>query len=60
MLDLMQIELARVRKMAQQADDGFLLYLIDMVILEANQKTGASNDKAETPAAQAIRQEESH
>ena len=46
--------------MAQRADDGFLLYLIDTVILEANQKTGASNDKAETPAAQAIRQEESH
>ena len=60
MLDLIQIELARVRKMAEQADDGFLLYLIDMVILEANQKTGAGNNKAGTPALQAMQLVVSH
>ena len=60
MLDLIQIELASVRKLAEQADNGFLLYLIDMAIQEANQETGASNDKAGTPAAPAMQQEESH
>ena len=50
MLDLIQIELASVRKIAELADDGFLLYLIDMAIQEANQETGASIDKAGTPA----------
>ena len=60
MLDLIQIELARVRKMAEQADDGFLLYLIDMVILEANQKTVAGNNKAGTTASQAMQLVVSH
>lgn len=36
MLDLLEIELVRVRKMAECADDGFLLYLIDMAVIEAN------------------------
>ncbi len=36
--------------MAEQTDDGFLLYLIDMAILEANAKARASNDILETPA----------
>jgi len=49
MLDLIQIELASVRKIAELADDGFLLYLIDMAIQEANQETDASNDKPGTP-----------
>ena len=38
MLDLIEIELTRVRRMAEHADDGFLLYLIDMAILEANRR----------------------
>lgn len=38
MLDLIQIELTRVRRMAEHADDGFLLYLLDMAILEANRR----------------------
>lgn len=60
MLDLIQIELAGVRKIAEQANNGFLLYLIDMAILEANHEIGASNDDAETPTAPATRQEELH
>ncbi len=37
MLDLLEIELTRVRRMAERADDNvLLLYLIDMAILEAN------------------------
>ncbi len=36
--------------MAEQTDDGFLLYLIDMAILEANAKARASNDSLETLA----------
>ena len=38
MLDLIEIELTRVRKMAEHADDAFLLYLLDMAILEANRR----------------------
>ncbi len=35
MLDLMEIELIRIRKIAEHANNNFLLYLIDMAILEA-------------------------
>jgi hypothetical protein len=38
MLDLIEIELTRVRRMAEHTDDGFLLYLLDMAILEANRR----------------------
>jgi len=50
MLDLIEIELTRVRRMAEHADDGFLLYLLDMAILEANRRArdkGESRDKAQ-------------
>ena len=43
MLDLIEIELTRVRRMAEQADDGFLLYLIDMAIIQANARARARN-----------------
>lgn len=36
MLNRIEIELTRIRRMAQGADDTFLVYLIDMAILEAN------------------------
>ncbi len=37
MLDLLEIELTRVRRMAERVDNNILLlYLIDMAILEAN------------------------
>ena len=35
-LELIETELTRVRRMAERADDGFLLYLLDMAILQAN------------------------
>jgi hypothetical protein len=38
MLDLIEIELIRVRRMAEQAGDGLLLYFIDIAIIEANRK----------------------
>jgi hypothetical protein len=47
MLDLIEIELTRVRRMAEHADDGFLLYLLDMAILEASRR---ARSIAENPA----------
>ena len=35
MFELIQIELTRVRRMVELADDPFLLYLVDIVIVEA-------------------------
>lgn len=43
MFELIEIELTRVRKMAEQTDDGFLLYLIDIAIIEANAKARLNN-----------------
>jgi len=60
MLDLIQIELASVRKIAELADDGFLLYLIDMAIQEANQETGGQYRQGRNAGRQAMQQEESH
>jgi hypothetical protein len=42
MLDLIEIELKRVRKMAEQADNRFLVYVIDMAILEAGRVARAN------------------
>lgn len=49
MFGLVEIELTRVRRMAEQAGDGFLLYLIDMAIIEANAKARASNENDAAP-----------
>jgi hypothetical protein len=46
--ELIEIELTRVRKMAEQADDGFLLYLIDIAIIEANAKARSMQSSIET------------
>jgi hypothetical protein len=43
MFQLLEIELTRVRRMAEQAGDAFLLYLIDLAILEANAKGRRQN-----------------
>ena len=43
MLNRIEIELTRIRRMAQDADDSFLLYLIDMAILEANSAARSKN-----------------
>ena len=48
MLDLIEIELKRVRKMAEQSGDGFLLYLIDLAIIEASVKARSRPESAET------------
>jgi len=48
MFDLIEIELTRVRRMAEQTDDGFLLYLIDIAIIEANAKARSSKSSQET------------
>ncbi len=47
MLELIEIELTRVRKMAEQAGDDFLLYLIDLAIIEANAKARSRRERTE-------------
>jgi hypothetical protein len=42
MLDLIEIDLKRIRKMAEQADNRFLVYVIDMAILEAGRVARAN------------------
>ncbi len=50
MLGLIEIELIRVRRMAERADDNvLLLYLIDMAILEAS-RAARSSDKIRAKA----------
>jgi len=48
MFDLIEIELTRVRRMAEQTDDAFLIYLIDIAIIEANAKARSNRDALET------------
>jgi hypothetical protein len=50
MLDLVEIELIRVRNMAVQAEDTMLLYLIDMAIMEAKSKAGLPRANRDSPA----------
>jgi hypothetical protein len=57
MLDLIEIELTRVRRMAEHADDGFLLYLLDMAILEANQRARSFAENRASAADEARRLE---
>lgn len=45
MFRLIEIELTRVRRMA--AGDDFLVYLIDMAIIEANAKARSPNNSLE-------------
>lgn len=46
MFDLIETELTRLRRIAEQTDDGFLLYLIDIAIMEANVKARSSNNRS--------------
>ena len=48
MLDLIEIELTRVRRMAEHANDGFLLYLLDMAILEANRRARSRGEASDS------------
>lgn len=50
MLKLIEIELSRARNMAEHADDGFLLYLIDMAILEVKRKARSGGSEREGAA----------
>jgi hypothetical protein len=43
MFDLIEIELTRVRRMAEHTDDGLLLYLIDIAI-KANAKARSGKE----------------
>jgi hypothetical protein len=47
MFVLIEIELTRVRRMAEQAGDDFLVYLIDIAIIEANAKARSPNNSLE-------------
>ncbi len=44
MFERVEIELTRVRRMAEQASDSLLLDLIDMAVLEANAKARAASN----------------
>ena len=48
MLGLIEIELIRVRKMAERNGNDFLVYLIDMAVVEANANARSSNNSLET------------
>jgi hypothetical protein len=56
--ELIEIELTRVRRMAEQADDGFLLYLIDIAIIEANAKARSAQSSIETIVPLALERDE--
>ena len=51
MFELIEIELTRVRRMAEPTGDGFLLYLIDIAILQANAKARSAAGAPEAPSA---------
>jgi hypothetical protein len=51
MFELLEIELTRVRKMAEQAGDAFLLYLIDIAIIEAHAQARTTAESPETALA---------
>ena len=46
MFELIEIDLTRVRRMAEQVDNELLLYLIDMAIIEANRKKRSEIDSS--------------
>jgi hypothetical protein len=50
-LELVEIELRRVRSMAARADDDALLYLIDMAIMEAKSRACSHAPNGERSAA---------
>jgi hypothetical protein len=52
MLERIEIELTRIRKMAEHADDGFLLYLLDMALLEVNHRVRFDNCVSDADDAQ--------
>ena len=53
MLELNEIKLTRVRRIADQADDGFLVYLIDMAIIASKHSSHAQRSALAEDAANA-------
>ncbi len=53
MFDLIEIELTRVRRMAEHSSDDLLLYLIDMAIIQANAKARSADRRSEATSAPA-------
>jgi hypothetical protein len=54
MLDLIEIELVRIRKMAEQSGAGSLLYFIDLAILEVNRKARSNEAASEARIASSV------
>ena len=50
MYGLIEVELTRVRRMADEFGDGFLAYLIDLAIIEANTKARGLSNTVDTTA----------
>lgn len=52
MFELIEIKLTRVRRMAEQADDTLLTYLIDMAIVQANKKIRSAENSLDALTSQ--------
>lgn len=50
-LNLIEAELTRIRAMAEQVCNDYLLYVIDMAIAEVASKSGYENDNKRSSAA---------
>jgi hypothetical protein len=50
-LNLIEVELTRIRAMAEQACNDYLIYVIDMAIAEVESKSRYGNDNKATFAA---------
>ena len=51
MYGLIEVELTRIRRMADVSGDGFLAYLIDLAIIEANTKARDLSKPVDTTSA---------
>ncbi len=49
MFEMIRIELTRVRRMVELADDAFLLYLVDIAIVEAKARADSLSLQALDP-----------
>jgi hypothetical protein len=58
MLELIEIELTRIRRMAQRTNDRFVLYLLDMAILEANRRARSIVEGHDAENAQVLESDE--
>lgn len=49
LMELIELELEKARKLATQADNALLVYLIDMALQEAENRHGNSGSDCKTP-----------